>query len=199
MDSKHVGLKIIATTWLRRPVNDIGPLLGRDLWSPSSSRVSCFPLFPRVSVSRASRVRFKYCRNGLDIMRKNHRAALRDIAMRNRHPVDMIRAAAVAGIDARFVVDHLGWSVDFFERCCIRNHIVFGKGASQQLSEPADVILEHILIGLGVEEQFAIASYVAKHLGYELRHKPANKESLSRAAVAQKAVNSLLGFQRASP
>jgi hypothetical protein len=37
------------------------------------------------------------------------------------------------------------------------------------LSEPADVLLEHALLALSYEERFAIAHRIAHNLGYEVR------------------------------
>lgn len=124
-------------------------------------------------------------------MRRNHRAALRDIAMRNSHPVDMIRAAAAAGIDSRLVIKRLRWSPYFFDRCCKRNKIVFVAECSSGLSEPADVILEHVLIGLCVEEQFTIAQRVAERLGFRLARKSVPRTDYnSREAVSRRSASS---------
>lgn len=90
----------------------------------------------------------------------------------NRNAVDMIRAAAVGGIAAEVVLGQLGWSLDFFERCCRRNKIEFATLHVSDLTEPADVILEHALLGLSTEEQFIIASRVAESLGFVLKAKP---------------------------
>lgn len=41
-----------------------------------------------------------------------------------------------------------------------------------QLSEPTDVLLEHALLALSVEEQFIVASRVAAKIGYGITARP---------------------------